>query len=81
MTMTRYEIIQKIEELRTDLRTIAVMDEATVCKVFNVDNKEEAIQATTEELECYKSQLQELNAYENRIINYEKTADMPCLCW
>lgn len=79
--MTRYEIENELTSLYQGLDTVKSMDEATACKVCNVDYKADAIKAIEENIECYECAMQELDEYENRNLNYCRTADAPYLCW
>ena len=79
--MTRYEIESQLTELTSELKNVMQMDEQTVCRVYNVDEKAEIIALIAEEISVYAESLKELNDYENRTINYQRTADMPFLCW
>lgn len=55
--MTQKEIAMKIECLRTELMTMAVMDEESVCLMFNTESKDEAIQLTMDKIDYYKKLL------------------------
>lgn len=79
--MTRYEIESKLTELTSELENVEQMDEQTVCRVYNADEKAEIIALINEEINICVELLKELNDYENRTINYQRTADMPFLCW
>ena len=81
MTMTRNELESKLTELTNELENVKQMDEQTVCRVYNVDEKSEIIVLIKEEISVCVEELKELNEYENRTINYQRTADMPYLCW
>ena len=79
--MTRNELESKLTELTNELENVKQMDEQTVCRVYNVDEKSEIIVLIKEEISVCVEELKELNEYENRTINYQRTADMPYLCW
>ena len=80
--MTRYEIESQLTELTSELKNVVMqMDEQTVCRVYNADEKAEIIVLINEEINTCVELLEELNDYENRTINYQRTADMPFLCW
>ena len=79
--MTRYEIESQLTELTSELKNVMQMDEQTVCRVYNTDEKSEIIVLIKEEISVCVEELKELNEYENRTINYQRTADMPFLCW
>ena len=59
--MTRYEIEQELDELYKDLNTAYNSDEETACLLFNTDTKAEAIQAITDEIDCHKDWLKEMD--------------------
>lgn len=79
--MTRNEIESQLTELTSELKNVMQMDEQTVCRVYNADEKAEIIVLINEEINTCVELLEELNDYENRTINYQRTADMPFLCW
>ena len=51
MIMTRYEIEQGLNALYKDLNNVRNMDEATVCRVYNVDCKADIIEVIEEEID------------------------------
>ena len=79
--MTRQEIERQLSVLCDEMETATACDEQTVCLIFNTDSREEAIQAIRDETQYYERKLRELDAYENRALNYERTADAPYICW
>ena len=79
--MTRYEIEKTLDTLYADLSFANTASEHNVCRAFNTDSREEAIQATNENIEYYKRKLRDIEAYEHRKLNYERTADAPYICW
>lgn len=76
--MTRYEIEQSITKEEEYLEIAINCDEETACKIFNADSKADAIAAIDEQLDFYRGLLQ---SDQESVRNYEKTADMPYLCW
>ena len=79
--MTRSEIENTLDTLYDDLSFANTASEHNVCIAFNTDSREEAIQATNEEIEYYERKLRDIEAYEHRKLNYERTADAPYICW
>lgn len=79
--MTRYEIENELTSLYRELDTVRSMDEMTVCRCYNVDKKSDAVKDIRKDIECYECAKRELDEYENREINYYRTADAPYLCW
>ena len=79
--MTRQEIGRELSTLYEEMETATRCDEATVCLIFNTDSREEAIQAIRDERRYYERKLRELDEYEHRKLNYERTADAPYICW
>lgn len=69
--MTRYQIEQELENLRSELRVIAVMDEKAVCIAFNCDSKDEAISIREDEIQYYKNQLKESDLPEDDGMDYD----------
>ena len=69
--MTRYQIEQELENLRSELRVIAVMDEKNVCIAFNCDSKDEAISIREDEIQYYKNQLKESDLPEDDGMDYD----------
>lgn len=79
--MTRYEIDNELTSLYQELDIVKSMDEATASRCYNVDYKKEAVEAIEEEIDTYECAMAELDEYENRNLNFCKTADAPYLCW
>ncbi len=79
--MTRHEIESKLASLYRELETVKSMDEDTACRCCNVDCKSEAVDAVKEDINCYECAMREFDEYENRELNYCRTADAPYLCW
>lgn len=71
--MTRFEIEQHLNALYRDLEVAEGMDEETAQRV----DKSEILEIQ-DEINTYESILEK---YEETIRNYERTADMPYLCW
>lgn len=63
--MARYEIEQELDRLYRDLDLAYNSDEETACLLFNVDEKREAIQAITDEIDCYEGWLKEMGEEEH----------------
>ena len=53
--MTRYELEQGLNALYRDLDNVQNMDEATACRVFNVDWKADIIEVIQDEIQTYKA--------------------------
>ena len=53
--MTNYEIQQHIDSLYRDLDNVKNMDEATACRVYNVDYKAEIIEVIQDEIDTCKA--------------------------
>mgnify|MGYP007045050299 CR=1 FL=1 len=53
--MTQFELEQGLNALRKDLFAADSMDEATACRVFNVDCKADIIEVIQDEIETYKA--------------------------
>ena len=62
--MTRYEIEQELDKLYIDLDLAYNSDEDTACRLFNVDEKAEAIQAITDEIDCHEDWLKAMDEEE-----------------
>ena len=76
--MTRYEIEQGLNALYKDLDNAENMDEATACRVYNVDCKADIIEAINDDIKIYEDILCDNS---RRTTNYQRTADEPYLCW
>ena len=68
--MTNYEIQQHIDSLYRDLDNVKNMDEATACRVYNVDCKADIIEVIQEEIETYQTILG-LDAKEDDGMDYD----------
>ena len=79
--MNRYEIDKKLSSLYKELEQVEMANELTACILCNTDTKQEAIETIQQEIDYYEGQLTEIEEYENRETNYERTADKPYLCW
>jgi hypothetical protein len=79
--MNRYEIDKQLSSLYRELEQVKMANELTACILCNTDTKQEAIEAIQQEIDYYEGQLKEIEEYENRETNYERTADKPYLCW
>ncbi len=79
--MNRYEIDKKLSSLYKELEQVEMANELTACILCNTDTKQEAIETIQQEIDYYEGQLKEIEEYENRETNYERTADKPYLCW
>ena len=53
--MTQFELEQGLNALRKDLFAADSMDEATACRVYNVDCKADIIEVIKEEIETYET--------------------------
>ncbi len=73
--MTRYEIEQGLDTLYRDLDRAKNMDEATACRVFNVDCKAEIIEVIQEEIETYQAIL-EPDADEDDGMDYDALCEV-----
>lgn len=62
--MTRYQIEEEIRVAERMLSEIRQMPECEVCEQFNVDCREEALLAQTEELEYWQRRLEEIEQEE-----------------
>lgn len=60
--MTRTEITRELNTLYDELRFAREADEQTVCLKLNADSREEAIQATNDEIECLERWLAEMDS-------------------
>lgn len=56
--MTRYELEQELNALYIDLDNAENMDEATACRVYNVDCKAEILEVIQDEIEIFIDLLQ-----------------------
>lgn len=63
--MTRYEIEQELDSLYRDLDLAYNSDEETACLMFNVDEKKDAIQAITDEIDCHEDWLKAMDEEED----------------
>lgn len=60
--MTRYEIEEELMSLTHELEEVKQMDELTASRVYNVDNKAEAIALIKEDIDTYINAMRE---YDN----------------
>ena len=56
--MTRYELEQELNALYIDLDNVENMDEATACRVYNVDCKYEILEVIQDEINTFRVLLQ-----------------------
>ncbi len=71
MIMTRYEIEQGLNAIYKDLNNVRNMDEATVCRVYNVDCKADIIEVIEEEIDTYEAILSEPDTSEDKDMDYD----------
>lgn len=62
--MNAYTINQQLDKLYKELEAAHNNDEQTVCLMFNTDNKKEAIQLITDEIDSLEKELEEIEALE-----------------
>lgn len=79
--MNHREIYNELTKLYSELRKLEVMDEETVCSIYNVDFKHEAESLIKEEIASYEKELREIEEYEHREVNHCRTSGKPYLCW
>lgn len=79
--MNRVQIDNELTNLYSELEKLNTMDEETVCSIYNVDFKDEAVSYIKEEIASLENELREIEEYEHREVNYFRTADNPYLCW
>ena len=56
--MTRYELEQELNALYIDLDNVENMDEATACRIYNVDCKSEILEVIQDEINTFRVLLQ-----------------------
>ena len=62
--MNAYEINKRLDSLYQELEAAYSNDEQTVCMMLNTDNKKEAIQLITDEIDSLEKELEEIEALE-----------------
>ena len=74
--MTRYELEQGLNALYRDLDNVQNMDEATACRVFNVDCKADIIEVIKEEIETYETILLGSDSGEDSGMDYDALCEV-----
>ena len=68
--MTQFELEQGLNALRKDLFAADSMDEATACRVYNVDCKADIIEVIKEEIATYETILSRSVVVEDSGMDY-----------
>lgn len=66
--------MEKLEDLIAELNELRAMPEEQAIREYNVDYKEEAIQALEEEIQCAKNRLPEECDYTEEELEAERSA-------
>lgn len=74
--MTRFELEQGLNALRKDLFAADSMDEATACRVYNVDCKADIIEVIKEEIATYETILSRSVVVEDSGMDYEALCEV-----
>lgn len=79
--MTRRQTEDKLIDLYHELDSVLRMTDDEICAAYNADEASEIIADIRRDIERYEERLREMDEYDNRTLNYHRTADMPYLCW
>ena len=74
--MTQFELEQGLNALRKDLFAADSMDEATACRVYNVDCKADIIEVIKEEIETYETILLGSDSGEDSGMDYDALCEV-----
>lgn len=74
--MTQFELEQGLNALRKDLFAADSMDEATACRVYNVDCKADIIEVIKEEIATYETILSRSVVVEDSGMDYEALCEV-----
>lgn len=74
--MTQFELEQGLNALRKDLFAADSMDEATVCRVYNVDCKADIIEVIKEEIATYETILSRSVVVEDSGMDYDALCEV-----
>ena len=74
-------IDKELDSLYQELSIVQSMSEESVRLTFNTDSKPEYIALLNGEIGSLESELDEVENYNGRQRNDERTADLPFLCW
>ena len=77
--MTQFELEQGLNALRKDLFAADSMDEATACRVYNVDCKADIIEVIKEEIATYETILSRSVVIEDSGMDYDALCDVQVL--
>ena len=74
--MTQFELEQGLNALRKDLFAADSMDEATACRVYNVDCKADMIEVIKEEIATYETILSRSVVVEDSGMDYDALCEV-----
>lgn len=74
--MTQFELEQGLNALRKDLFAADNMDEATACRVYNVDCKADIIEVIKEEIATYETILSRSVVVEDSGMDYDALCEV-----
>lgn len=74
--MTQFELEQGLNALRKDLFAADSMDEATACRVYNVDCKADIIEVIKEEIATYETVLSRSVVVEDSGMDYDALCEV-----
>lgn len=74
--MTQFELEQGLNALRKDLLAADSMDEATACRVYNVDCKADIIEVIKEEIATYETILSRSVVVEDSGMDYDALCEV-----
>lgn len=74
--MTQFELEQGLNALRKDLFAADSMDEATACRVYNVDCKADIIEVIKEEIATYETILSRSIVVKDSGMDYDALCEV-----
>lgn len=74
--MTQFELEQGLNALRKDLFAADSMDEATACRVYNIDCKADIIEVIKEEIATYETILSRSVVVEDSGMDYDALCEV-----
>ena len=74
--MTQFELEQGLNAIRKDLFAADSMDEATACRVYNVDCKADIIEVIKEEIATYETILSRSVVVEDSGMDYDALCEV-----
>lgn len=74
--MTQFELEQGLNALRKDLFAADSMDEATACRVYNVDCKADIIEVIKDEIATYETILSRSVVVEDSGMDYDALCEV-----